>query len=232
MDNYLPGMRFDRWNNYQWLGNYGLTPSWGQFYRSGQYTAYPAAACAKFSSELAAFMGNEYDVEQGRFSSYQPLPGKTCPPQEAIDAWFAAKRHFNDALVPKLQAVENWYECYKRENQKAAKDLRKTRETFYEEQAELAGLEKEGLKYLKSYRAAIAISKPVSMQSWRILLPKIRVEYEVARKANAAEEEMESERKAEMEADRVLGPVEGYGPLEGHQIRNDTQHQEEESRTQ
>lgn len=211
-------MKFDRWDNYQWLGNYDPTPSWGQLYRSGQYTGYPAAAYANFSSELAAFVGNEYDVEQGRFSSNQPLPGKTCPPQDAIDAWFEAKRATNDALVPKLQAVEDWCECHKRDNQKMAKDIRKQRESFYEEQAEMAGLTPAVLKHFKSYRAAIAISKPASMQSWKILLPKIMAEYEVAKKTKAemeAEKEAEREREAEkewekeaeMEADRVFGMI-------------------------
>lgn len=198
MDEFLPGMKFDRWDNYQWLGNYDTTPSWGQLYRSGQYTGYPAAAYANFSSELANFVGNEYDVEQGRFLSKEPMHGKTCPPQDAIDAWFDAKRAANDALVPELQAVENWYESYKRNNQKAAKELRMSRERFYEEQATLAGLNAESLMAFESYRAAIAISKPASEQSWKILLRKIMAQYEVAKNLTA---EREAEEAAEREAE-------------------------------
>lgn len=188
-------MKFDRWDNYQWLGNYDPTPSWGQLYRSGQYTGYPAASYANFSSELAVFVGNEYDVEHGHFSSHEPMPGKTCPPQDAIDAWFEAKRAANDVLVPQLQAVEDWYESCKRDNQKAGKDFRKDRERFYEEQAELAGLNTTVLKNFKSYQAAIAISKPASIQSWKILLPKIMAEYERAKKL-AAEAEWEAVKQA------------------------------------
>lgn len=211
MDQFLPGMKFDRWDNYQWLGDYDPTPSWGQFYRSGQYTGYPAAAYANFSSELAAFVGNEYDVEHGQFLSKAPMPGKNCPPQDAIDAWFEAKRVANDALVPELQAVENWYESLKRDKQKVAKDLRKNREIFYEEQAELAGWNKEALQNFECYQAAIAISKPVSMQSWKILLPKIMAELEESKKS-----------LAEQEAESVESSME--------QDPYDTQNQEEEMR--
>lgn len=189
MDQFLPAMKFDRWDNYQWLGDYESSPSWGQIYRSGQYTAYPAAAYANFNSELASFVGNEYDVESGRFSSNEPLPGKTCPSQDVIDAWFEAKHAANDALVPELQAVENWCESLKRDNQKASKDLRKSRESFYEEQAELAGWNKDALQHFKSYQAAIAISKPPSTQSWKILQPKILAECEAAKKSLAEEAE-------------------------------------------
>lgn len=180
MDDFLPGMKFDRWDNYQWLGEYNPTPSWGQHYRSGQYTGYSAAAYANFSSELAIFVGNEYDVEQGRFFSNELMPGKTCPSQDAIDAWFEAKRAANDALMPELQTVENWCESLKREKQRAGKDFRKNRITFYEEQAEMAGLNKDLLQHFDSYQAAIAISKPVSLQSWNILYPKIIAEHEEA----------------------------------------------------
>ena len=193
MDDFLPGMKFDRWDNYQWLGEYDPAPPWGQLYRSGQYTGYPAAAYASFSSELAAFVGSEYDVEQGSFSFYGPTPGKTCPPQDAIDAWFEAKRAANEAIVPVLQAVEGWCETYKRDNQKVGRDLRKSRESFYEEQAELAGLNTEALPHFQSYQAAIAISKPPSKQSWKILLPKIMTEYEATKKL-LAEREAESVR--------------------------------------
>ena len=199
MDEFLPSMKFDRWDNYQWLGNYDTTPSWGQLYRSGQYSGYPAAAYANFSSELAIFVGNEYDVEHGRFSK-EPMHGKTCPPQDAIDAWFEAKRAANDALVPKLQAVENWYESYKRNNQKVAKELRENREKFYEERAKLAGLNTESLTAFESYRAAIAISKPASEQSWKILLRKIMAQYEVAKNLTAEREAKEAaDKEAEVE---------------------------------
>lgn len=221
MEEFLPGMKFDRWDNYQWLGDYDPTPSWGQVYRSGQYVAFPASAYATFSSELAELVGNEYDVEQGRFASSKPIYGKTCPPQDVIDAWFDSKRIINDALVPELQAVENWCETYKRNNQKVGKDLRKSRESFYGEQAELANLDKSELGRYESYQAAIAISKPATMQSWKILLPKILAEMDsekrvaAEREADAAaemercfesdlEREMETERTAE-ESNRVRG---------------------------
>ena len=216
MDMFLPGMKFDRWDNYQWLSEYNPAPSWGQHYRSGQYTGYPAAAYANFSSELARFVGNEYNVEQGRFFSNEPMPGKTYPPQDALDAWFEAKRATNDALVPKLQAVENWCECRKRENQKAGKDFRKNRETFYREQAELAGLNKDGLQHFESYRAAIAISKPASLQSWKILLPKIMAECDAAIK-NIAEAEAEAE--VEAEADPMSDSMDDFLPFNQEQVQ-------------
>ena len=181
MEEFLPGLKFDRWDNYQWLGNYDPTPSWGEIYRSGQYVAFPASVYANFSSELANLVGTEYDVEHRQFSSNKPLDGKTCPPQDVIDEWFDTKRAINDALVLDLQAVENWFEIYKRNNQKVCKDLRKSREIFYEQQAELAGLDKSAIKHYESYQAAIAISKPATMQSWKILLPKLKVECEVAK---------------------------------------------------
>ena len=180
MEDFLPGMKFDRWDNYQWLGNYDPEPSWGQQYRSGQYTAFPAAAYAKFSSELANLVGNQYDAENGRFSSHSPLPGKTCPPQEEIDAWLDTKRAANSALVTELQAVEDWYERDKRNNQRIGRDFRKQRESFYKEQAEVAGLDTAVLGDFDSYQAAIAISKPPTMQSWKILLPKLMAECETA----------------------------------------------------
>lgn len=176
MEEFLPALKFDRWDNYQWLGDYDPTPAWGQVYRSGQYVAFPASAYASFSSELADVVGNEYDAEEGRFSSNKPMPGKTCPPQEEIDAWFDIQRVNNDTLVSKLQAVENWYETYKRNNQKLCKDLRVDRDIFYKEQAELAGFDKAAVQHYDCYKAAIAISKPASMQSWNILLPKLKVE--------------------------------------------------------
>ena len=218
MDEFLPGMKFDRWDNYQWLGNYDPTPSWGQRYRSGQYTGYPAAAYADFSSEVATLIGNEYDAEHGRFSSGKPMPGKTCAPQDTIDAWFDTKRAANDDLMPELQAVENWCESYKRENQKVSKDVRKNRESFYEEQAELAGWNKAVLQSFKSYQAAIAISKPATIQSWNILQPKITAEYEKAKQLQAEIEvekrfqkdlalQHERERERELfERARVEGP--------------------------
>ena len=181
MEEFLPGVKFDRWDNYQWLGNYDPTPSWGEIYRSGQYVAFPASVYANFSSELANLVGTEYDVEHRQFSSNKPLDGKTCPPQDVIDEWFDTNRAINDALVLDLQAVENWFEIYKRNNQKVCKDLRKSREIFYEQQAELAGLDKSAIKHYESYQAAIAISKPATMQSWKILLPKLKVECEVAK---------------------------------------------------
>lgn len=180
-------MRFDRWDNYQWLGEYNPAPSWGHLYRSGQYAAYPAAAYANLSSELAVLVGNEYDVEYGRFSSNGPLPGKTCASQDVIDAWFEAKRAANLALMPELQAAENWCELLKRDNQKASKDFRKNRKSFYEEQADLAGWNKEALQHFKSYQAAIAISKPPTLQSWKILKPKIVAECETEKKSLAEE---------------------------------------------
>ena len=207
MEEFLPGMKFDRWDNYQWLGHYDPTPSWGQLYRSGQYVAFPASAYATFSSELADFVGNEYDMEQGRFSSSKPMHGKTCPPQDEIDAWFDTKRAINDTLVPELQAVENWCETYKRNNQKVCKDLRKSRESFYEEQAELAGMDKSALQHYESYQAAIAISKPATMQSWKILLPKILAENEKVKRMFAereAEREAEAERKFERDVEREM----------------------------
>lgn len=211
MDQFLPGMRFDRWDNYQWLGEYNPNPSWGQHYRSGQYIGFPAADYANFSSELAAFVGNEYDMEQGRFLSNEPMPGKTCPPQEAIDDWFEAKRAANEALVPELQAVENWCEALKRENQKAGKDHRKNRIAFYEEQAELEGLPVEDLHHFDAYQAAIAISKPATMQSWKILLPKLMAESEAAIKENAEREESLSDVEVgdgEYEIEVVEDPIE------------------------
>lgn len=202
MDEFLLGMKFDRWDNYQWLGNYDPTPSWGQLYKSGQYTGFPAAAYASFCSELADFVGNEYDVEHGRFSSREPLPGKLCPPQDAIDAWFEAKRTANNALMAELQTVENWCETYKRENQKVGKDLRRSRESFYEEHAELAGWNKAALPAYKSYRAATAISKPASEQSWKILLPKIVAELEETKRL-----------KAEIENDTAPKPTDYFSGI-------------------
>lgn len=212
IEDFLPGMKFDRWDNYQWLGDYDPTPSWGQLYRSGQYVAFPASAYATFSSELAELVGNEYDVEQGRFSSSKPMHGKTCPPQDAVDAWFDTKRAINDALVAELQAVENWCETYKRNNQKVGKDLRKSRESFYEEQAELAGLDKSDLGCYESYQAAIAISKPATMQSWKILLPKLLAERENAKRLMAGTEpERYFETGVEMETDWTAEePTEGF----------------------
>ena len=187
MHEFLPDMKFDRWDNYQWLGP---TPSWGQLHRSGQYTAYPAEAYADFSSELAEFVGSEYDVEHGRFVSKEPMPGKTCPSQDAIDAWFEMKRATNQSIVPKLQAVENWCESQKRLHKKAAMDVRKSRESFFKEQAELAGWDKECLQHYDSYHAAIAIPRPATERSWKILQPKIiaeiMAEHEAAKK-HAAE---------------------------------------------
>ena len=194
MEEFLPGLKFDRRDNYQWLGDYYPTPPWGHVYRSGQYTAFPASSYATFSCELAAFVGNKYDVEQGRFSSNEPMPGKTCPPQDAIDAWFDMKRAANSALVPELQAVENWCESYKRNNQKVGRDFRKNRESFYKEQAELAGFDTTLLQQLDSYQAAIAISKPASLQSWNILQPKLIVDLEFER---------ELEREVEREMERI-----------------------------
>ena len=195
MEEFLPALKFDRWDNYQWLGDYDPTPVWGQLYRSGQYSAFPAAAYATFSSELADFVGNEYDKVQGRFSSNKPMPGKTCPPQDEVDAWFDMKRAINIFHVPELQAVENWSETYKRNNHALCKDLRKNRETFYEEQAELAGFDKSDLKGYDSYKAAIAISKPATMQSWKILLPKLKAEREAKnlKEMQAVERDVESE---------------------------------------
>ena len=178
MEEFLPGMRFDRWDSYQWLGDYDPTPAWGQVYRSGQYVAFPASAYASFSSELAHLVGNEYDVKEGQFSSKKPMPGKTCAPQDEVDAWFDMKRVTNDSLVSELQAVENWDETYKRNNQKLCKDIRGDRDTFYKEQAELAGFDKANLHVYKCYKAAVAISKPPTMQSWNILLPKLKAERE------------------------------------------------------
>ncbi len=194
-------MKFDRWDNYQWLGDYDPIPSWGQVYRSGQYIGFPAAAYVKFSSELAALMGNEYDWVHGHFRHWEPLPGKTCAPQVEIDAWFEAKRALNASVVPELQAVEDWFECYKRKKTQMGKDYRKERETFYEEQAKLAGLTIEVLERFDSYRAAIAISKPPTLQSWKILLPKL-----LAAKRGLARQEaksrMEAERQNEVERER------------------------------
>ena len=178
MEEFLPGLKFDRWDNYQWLGDYDPTPAWGQVYRSGQYVAFPASAYASFSSEIADLVGNVYDVKEGRFSSLKPMPGKTCPPQDEVDAWFDIKRVANDTLVSELQAVENWYETYKRNNQKLCKDLREDRDAFYKEQAELAGFDKGTFRHFDCYKAAIAISKPATMQSWNILLPKLKAERE------------------------------------------------------
>ena len=200
MDEFLPGMKFDRWDNYQWLGP---TPSWGQLHRSGQYTGYPAEAYADFSSELAEFVGNEYDVEHGRFVSKEPMPGKTCPSQDAIDAWFETKRAANQIVVLKLQAVENWCESQKRHHKKAAMDVRKSRESFFKEQAELAGWDKECLQHYDSYHAAIAIPRPATERSWKILQPKIIAEivaeHEAAKK-HAAEAEVAEKSLAEQEA--------------------------------
>ena len=176
MEEFLPALKFDRWDNYQWLGDYDPTPAWGQVYRSGQYVAFPASAYASFSSELAGVVGNEYDADEGRFSFNKPMPGKTCPPQEEIDTWFDVQRVKNDNLVSELQAVENWYETYKRNNQKLCKDLREDRDIFYKEQAELAGFDKAAIQHYDCYKAAVAISKPASMQSWNILLPKLKAE--------------------------------------------------------
>ena len=206
MEEFLPGMKFDRWDNYQWLGDYDPKPSWGQFYRSGQYVAFPATAYANFSTELAHLVGNEYDAEKGRFSSNKPLPGKTCPPQEEIDAWFDMKRVANDTLVPELQAVEDWCESYKRSIQKASKDLRKQRESFYEEQAERAGLSKPDLHGCDSYKAAVAISKPATMQSWKILQPKVLVESKTnaERRAREREAQIKAQREAQRRTERKL----------------------------
>ena len=193
-------MKFDRWDNYQWLGP---TPAWGQLHRSGQYTAYPAEAYADFSSELAEFVGSEYDVENGRFVSKEPMPGKTCPSQDAIDAWFEAKRVANQSVVLKLQAVENWCESQKRLHKKAATDVRKSRESFFKEQAELAGWDKECLQHYDSYHTAIAIPRPATERSWKILRPKIiaeiMAEHEAAKK-HAAEVEVAEKSPAEQEA--------------------------------
>lgn len=222
MEDFLPGMKFDRWNNYQWLGDYDPTPSWGQLYRSGQYVAFPASAYATFTSELAELVGNEYDAEQGRFFSSKPMHGKTCPPQELVDAWFDTKRAINDALVHELQVVENWCETHKRNNRKVSKDIRKSRESFYEEQAELAGLDKSDLGCYESYQAAIAISRPATMQSWKILLRKLLAERE-----NAKRLMVETEAEREAEADRYFErdvemdwaaeePTEGFEGFEGY----------------
>ena len=203
MEEFLPGLKFDRWDNYQWLGNYDPTPAWGQVYRSGQYVAFPASAYASFSSELAHLVGNEYDMKEGQFFSDKPMPGKTCPPQDEVDAWFDMKRVNNDTLVSELQAVENWYETYKRNNQKLCKDLREDRDTFYKEQAELAGFDKAALQHYDCYKAAIAISKPATMQSWNILLPKLKAERKKAelKEAEAFERDVEIELNYEWSAE-------------------------------
>ena len=196
MDEFLPAMKFDRWDNYQWLGEYDPIPSWGNLWRSGQYVSFPASAYATFTSELADLVGNEYDEENGRFSSNKPMLGKHCPLQETIDAWFDAKRVANDAVVLELQAVENWHESYKRKLQQACKDIRKDRESFFAEQAELAGFDKDLLRKFGSYKAAVAISRPATMQSWKILLPKLTAERESVERSVA---EGNAKREAEME---------------------------------
>ena len=178
MEDFLPAMKFDRWDNYQWLGDYDPKPSWGNLWRSGQYVGFPASAYATFASELAGFVGNEYDEEDGRFASNKPMLGKSCPSQDAIDTWFVAKLAANEALVLELQAVENWHETYKRKVQKIGKDIKKNRESFLAEQAESAGFDKDFLQKCDSYRAAIAISKPATMMAWKILLPKLTAERE------------------------------------------------------
>ena len=209
MEDFLPAMKFDRWDNYQWLGNYDPKPSWGNLWRSGQYAGFPASAYAAFTSELAGLVGNEYDEEKGRFASNKPLLGKSCPPQDAIDAWFESKFAANEALVLELQAVENWHETYKRKVQKTGKDIKKSRESFLAEQAELAGFDKEFLHKCDSYKAAIAISRPGTMMAWKILLPKLTAEREsmertvaegnVEREAEMERTEAESERLGEAE---------------------------------
>ena len=212
-------MKFDRWDNYQWLGEYDPKPSWGKLWRSGQYVGFPASAYATFASELAAFVGNEYDEEHGQFASNTPMLGKSCPLQEAIDAWFDGKRAANDALVFELQAVENWQESYKRKVQNSGKDMRKTREIFFAEQAELAGFEKDLLPKYDSYRAAIAISKPATMQSWKILLPKLTAERESVERSVAesnARKEAERERwKAAMQRLEEAGRGRWEAEMEG-----------------
>ena len=203
MEEFLPGLKFDRWDNYQWLGDYDPTPAWGQVYRSGQYVGFPASAYASFSSELADLVGNEYDVKECRFSSNKPMPGKTCPSQEEVDAWFDMKRVINDNLVSELQAVENWYETYKRNTQKLCKDLREDRDTFYKDRAEQAGFDKAAIQHYDCYKAAIAISKPATVQSWNILLPKLKAEREKAqlKEKEAFERDVEKEMNYEWSAD-------------------------------
>ena len=207
MEEFLPALKFDRWDNYQWLGDYDPTPAWGQVYRSGQYVAFPASAYASFSSELAGVVGNEYDAEEGRFSSNRPMPGKTCPPQEDIDAWFDVQRVKNESLVSELQAVENWYETYKRNNQKLCKDLREDRDIFYKEQAELAGLDKAVVQHYDCYKAAVAISKPASMQSWNILLPKLQAEREKLKVKEMEASERGRERNRVMSGQPMNGMI-------------------------
>lgn len=204
MEEFLPGMKFDRRDNYQWLGTYHPTPSWGKIYGSGQYVAFPASAYANFSSELAVLVGNEFDVEQGKFCSQEPMPGKTCPPQDAIDAWFDAKRAANETLVPLLQKVEDWHECYKRNKQKALRDIMEGRKNFYIEQAELAGIDASGLgdwnlEDMPAFEAAIAIPKPATMLSWTILQPKLVAEVELMK-----EHEADKKRDKKGDEEKVL----------------------------
>ena len=209
MESFLPGMKFDRRDNYQWLGNYDPTPSWGKIYRSGQYVAFPASGYADFSSELANLVGNEYDVTQGRFSSRKPMPGTTCPPQDAINAWFDAKRAANEALMPVLQKLEDWHESYKRDEQKARRNVKESRKNFYKEQAELAGIDISGLEDwtiedMPAFEAAIAIPKPATLLSWNILRPKLKVELEILRKLEADAKRLKKESREKELDEREL----------------------------
>ena len=160
----IPGVRYDSWNHYQWVGDYEVAPSWAKTYANGQNL--------RFSR--SSFKEMETKVRESRLDSSST--------EEEIEAFFEPHITENNAFVSRLQAIEGWWMTFRQEKRNEVAALKENRATNFKARALSMDppLSSEALELCPSYQRARNISGPFTDKVWSVLKSKLVVERDAA----------------------------------------------------
>ena len=160
----IPGVRYDSWNHYQWVGDYDVAPSWAKVYPNGQNLRFSRASFKEMDTKVRKSSLNSSSTE------------------EEIEAFFEPYIAENNAFVSRLQAIEGWWMTFRREKRCEVAALKENRETNFKARALCMDppLLPEALELCPSYQRAKNIAAPFTDKVWLVLKSKLVVERDAA----------------------------------------------------
>ena len=173
----IPGVRYDSWNHYQWVGAYEDAPEWAKTYANGQNL--------RFSRD--SFEDLDNIVRESSLNA--------ASTEDEIDAFFEPYIAGNKAYVAKLQEIEGWWMTRRMEKKREVAALKQARENYFNAQALRMDppLQLEALELCRSYKRAKNIAGPCTEKVWRTLKGKLEAERGVAEAEVAARRAAEAE---------------------------------------
>ena len=160
----LPKAHFDSWGRYGYAGEYvdEDIPTW----------------VSRASAYHVRYSRSSYENLLG---SLDELKRKDADTQTA---WWTNEVQTMKRKLKQIQVIEGFMHGVKVSKQNRAKTLREERESFFVQRAEnlLPPLSLNALKKISKFDASLAIPKPPTERSWRLLLPKLCDERKAAEK--------------------------------------------------